>query len=105
MTKLLVDASESHREGVVFNGDSMSWQFKGDPQPTLDQNHRIRNGFDHAKSKKAGWELIASIDNTIALLWLTQYGIDVFKKEHMPRVIRLLNDPDWKFVKTVDETL
>lgn len=103
--KLLVDQSESHKEGLVFNGDEVSWQWKGDPQPTLDQNARIRSGFDHRKSRKNGWELIASIDNTIALLWLTKYGIDVFNKHHMPKIIKMLNDPDWKLIKTVDETL
>lgn len=103
--KLLVDQSESHKEGLIFNGDEITYAFKGDPQPTLDQNARIRNGFDHRKSRQKGWELVASIDNTIALLWRVQYGIDVFNKEHFPRILKLLNSRDWQLCKTTDDNI
>lgn len=103
--KLVTGQYGGTTEFLRFDGDKASLQFIGDCQPTLDQNHRIRNGFDHRKSRAKGIELVASIDNTIALLWRTKYGIDVYNKHHMPRVIKMLNDPDWKFLKTVDETI
>lgn len=92
-------------ETMRFDGDQASIQFIGDSQPTLDQNQRIRNGFDHQKSRKKGWELIASIDCAIAYLWLTKYGINVYNKHHLPRIVKLLNDPDWKLLKTTDEVI
>ena len=100
-----VDQHQTHTESIRFDGDGMSWQYHGDAQPTLDQNARIRNGFDHRKSRKAGWELLASVDPVIALHWYRQYGISVWDKSHLPRVMKLLNSRDWRLFKTVDETI
>jgi hypothetical protein len=36
----------------------------------------------------------------VALLWLQRYGVDVYRREHWPAVRRLLNDPDWRYLRT-----
>jgi hypothetical protein len=43
---------------------------------------------------------VASIPNAVAMIWLTRYGVDVFKKDHEPAVRRLLNDPEWRHLRT-----
>ena len=43
---------------------------------------------------------VASIPNAVAMIWLTRYGVDVFKKDHAPAVRRLLNDPEWRHLRT-----
>ena len=103
--KLFLDQVGNVTETIRFDGDNCTIQFHGDAQQTLDNNARIRNGFDHRKSRKLGIELIASIDNLIAYTWLVQYGINVHKKEHFPRVVKLLNSREWRLLKTTEETI
>ena len=103
--KLPISRYGNVTESIRFDGDTATILFEGDAQQTLDNNHRIRNGFDHRKSRRLGLELIASMDMTIAMLWLTKYGLDVNKKEHLPAILKKLNDPDWKLLKTVDEII
>jgi hypothetical protein len=100
-----VDQHQTHVESVRFDGDGMSWQYHADVTKNLDDNARIRNGFDHRKSRKLGMELIASVDPIIALHWYRQYGISVWDKSHLPRVLKLLNSREWCLLKTTDETI
>lgn len=41
---------------------------------------------------------VASIPATIQMKWLTEYGVDLMNKDHMPAVKRLLNSPDWRYL-------
>jgi hypothetical protein len=43
---------------------------------------------------------VASIPNAVAMIWLTRHGVDVFKKDHGPAVRKLLNDPEWRHLRT-----
>ena len=93
------------REYLRFDGDKGTLYFEGDAQATLDRNSTIRNDADHKKARQEGWEMIGSIDMSIAYLWLTKYGINVYNKHHWPKIKAMLNDPDWKMLKTTDETI
>ena len=91
------------REYLRFDGDKGTLYFEGDAQATLDRNRAVRNG--EQKPGPNGWELIGSIDMSIAYLWLTKYGINVHNKHHWPKIKAMLNSPDWKMLKTTDETI
>jgi hypothetical protein len=43
---------------------------------------------------------VASIPVVVQYEWLKRYGVDVFDREHEKRVRRLLNDPEWRYLRT-----
>jgi hypothetical protein len=47
-----------------------------------------------------GWWHVACIPVGVQMKWLDDYGVDVLNKDHFPAVKRLLNDPDWRYLRT-----
>ncbi len=43
----------------------------------------------------------AHIPASVALIWLTEHGVDVHNKHHMPAVKRLLNSREYAYLKTI----
>ena len=52
------------------------------------------------KGIKAGWWHVATIPNSVIVKWKQDHGIDVFNKDHTPGIKRLLNDPEWRYLRT-----
>jgi hypothetical protein len=42
----------------------------------------------------------ASIPVVVQYEWLKRYGINVFDSDHEEGVRRLLNDPEWRYLRT-----
>jgi hypothetical protein len=80
-------------------------EFIADVEPVLDRNVRYQNGDKPPTGP--GWEMIFSIPETLAWKWKREIGVDVWSNdpEQQERVKRLVNDLDWKKLKTVDERL
>lgn len=70
----------------------------------LDMNKALQNETDATKQGiKNGWWHYAQIPNVIQEKWLFEHGVDVFKKENWEkngRVWKLLNDPEYRWLKT-----
>lgn len=49
--------------------------------------------------KKGLWH-VASIPNGVINKWLVEKGVNVFNKDHWPAVKKLLNDSDWRYLRT-----
>lgn len=45
---------------------------------------------------------VASIPIVVQMEWLTRFGVDVHEPDHWPRVKKLLNDSDWRYLKTAE---
>lgn len=72
-----------------------------DVQPYLERNKRLANDADYrANGIKESWWHAASIPNAIITKWLREFGVDVYNRDHWPRVKRLLNDPDYRYLRT-----
>lgn len=72
-----------------------------DVSPFLERNKRLRNDEDYKKRGiKNEWWHVGSIPQVIQEKWLREYGIDCFNKDHWPRVRRLLNDPEYRYLTT-----
>jgi len=76
-----------------------------DVEPTLEANKRLRN--DNPSGMGASRELqhVASIPPVVQLMWFQRYGIEAWNQEHMPAIIRLLNDPEWSLLRTNEGTI
>lgn len=49
---------------------------------------------------KNGWAHVATIPNGVIHKWLVEKGVNLYNKDHWPKVRKLLNDPDWRYVRT-----
>jgi hypothetical protein len=76
-----------------------------DVKPILDRNKRLANEDDYKKSGiKSSWMHGATIPNVIIEKWLKE-GIDVFNKDHWPRVRSKLNSSEYRYLKTLNGTI
>ena len=41
----------------------------------------------------------AHIPNSVIVMWKRRYGVDIFNKDHQNKVKKLLNDPEWKYLR------
>jgi hypothetical protein len=76
--------------------------YEQDVEKILDLNKaKQRAGRDYYAQDKEMWR-VASIPITIQMEWMTKHGVDIHNDDHWPRVQRLLNDPDYRYLKTAD---
>lgn len=71
-----------------------------DVEPILELNQQLYNLDDRGWSDSGEWRRAARIPNVIAMKWLMEEGINVFRREHWPRVAAKLNDPEWRKLRT-----
>lgn len=70
--------------------------YEQDVEPLLDRNKAAQND---ATGPMGDMVHVASIPQTIQMKWMVEYGVDIMNKDHMPKVKRLLNDPEWRYLK------
>lgn len=68
------------------------------------QNHDTGGGgglTDYSRQGiKKGWWHVASIPNSVIVKWKKELGVDIFNKDHTKAIKRLLNDPEWRYLRT-----
>lgn len=66
----------------------------------LDVNKARQNETEYSKMGiKNEWWHMATIPTIVIERWKNEKGVDVFNKDHWKAVKRLLNDPDYKWLK------
>ena len=76
---------------------------EADVEPVLEQNKRM---LRDAETGNGGYsptrELrrVAQIPNILIEKWMIEEGLDVFKREHWPRVAKKLDDPAYAHLRT-----
>ena len=83
----------------VNNDVDFAVETRQDVEPILDNNKRLANDND-GYSPSRELRRIASIPLVIVEKWKNEMGVDVFKKDHQAKVRALLNDPDWRYLRT-----
>ncbi len=67
----------------------------------LDMNKALANETDATKEGiKNGWWHYAQIPNIIIEKWLNEHGVNLYNKDHEKAVFRLLNQPEYRYLKT-----
>lgn len=89
---------------TVFDWDEANNRFrlgfKQDCSTILDDNKAALLDVDtHRKESKEEWAHYAKIPTIVQYEWLYKHGVDFGKKDHWPGVMRLLNSPDYKYLK------
>lgn len=79
--------------------DDFAIETVADVQPIIDNNKRLAaDGDGYSPSREM--RRIASVPLVIVEKWRNELGVDLFNKDHLPAVRRLLNDPDYRFLRT-----
>jgi len=75
--------------------------YESDPTPVLEVNKKLQNNTDYSKDgiKDEFWHF-ASIPVQVQMDWLINFGVDIYKKDDAQKVFKLLNDPDYLYLKT-----
>lgn len=85
-----------------LGGDDFAIHYEQDARPTIEENKRKQSaGREYYARDKDMWK-VASIPIGVQYKWLTEYGVDVLNKDHWPKVKKLLNDPEWRYLKTAE---
>jgi hypothetical protein len=71
-----------------------------DVAPILERNKALQRADDRGWSASRDLRRAATIPDIIVLKWRNDHGIDVFNRDHWPAVKRLLNDPEWRYLRT-----
>ena len=76
-----------------------------DCEPELEHNKALQRTGNAAWKAGGDFRLEGHVPDIIVLKWLNEDGIRFWEKEDHPRLIRKLNDPDWRYLKTFDGTI
>ena len=101
-TRRFFDYDELTGEVEWFHFDHDTGRFSietvQDVEPILDQNHRLANAGDGFSADRE-LRRIASIPHVVYQAWLGM-GFDALLPENRATLRRILNDPDWRKLRT-----
>jgi hypothetical protein len=105
LAKRIVDYDPFTRVTTTFDYDHVSdTTYVGtyqDITPILELNKALQNDENYSKDGiKDEWWHMCKIPNLVIEKWRNEKGIDVLNKDHWPAVKKLLNDPEYKWLKT-----
>ena len=89
----------------LFSEHSEDWAINHkspDLTKLLDSNKRLQQE-DH--SIKDEFRLSARIPVTIYYEWKNKFGVDLYNKDHKEAVRKLLNSPDYRYLKTTSRII
>lgn len=83
--------------------DISHFESVGDATEVLEYNRALANDTDITKYgiKNDLW-LYAKIPAIVQLKLMAEKGIDIYKKEHGNALSKVLEDPDYRYLKTTD---
>jgi len=89
---------------IDLGGDDFAVRQVQDVTPFIEANKAKQNYGNGRDYWKAGGDFRheATIPIGVQMDWLTRYGIDVYNPDHMKGVTRLLNDPEYRYLKTAE---
>lgn len=101
------DPETGVRIDYIGSSDEKTYQIRtmqsaGAIQDILDLNAAKRaEGRNYYARDSEMWRA-ASIPIGVQYEWMTKYGVDVYNPEHADGVLKLLDDPDWRYLKTAE---
>lgn len=104
MSKRLFD--HCHMTGVTEwfedTDDGFNIHYEQDAEPIIELNKAKQSMGRAFYAKDPELWKVASIPIGVQYKWMVEHGVDVMNKDHWPKVKRLLNDPEWRYLKTAE---
>jgi hypothetical protein len=70
-----------------------------DVRPVIERNKALQSAGDGFTPSR-DMARVASIPVVVQYEWLKRYGVNVFDRDDEKRVRHLLNDPEWRYLRT-----
>ncbi len=78
------------------DGGTWTLRYEQDTAPVIDACKAAQNeGWDRRSEM---WHA-GHIPNVVIMEWMHRYGVNIFDKNHAPAVRRLLDDPDYRYLR------
>mgnify|MGYP003132099854 FL=1 len=90
------------------DGDNLVQHSVQDVRPLIELNKKefnkdyINGGVE---TKELGMRKVASIPLIIVEKWKREHGVDMMNKDHWPKIKKLLNDPEYRFLRTHESNI
>lgn len=107
MGRILFDHDPITGTSTYFEGDGQggyTLHTVADCEPVLDHNKALSGGGGR-EHWKGDVRLEASIPNVILMKWLAEDGIEWWTPEGQERIVRKVNDAEWRYLKTANVTI
>jgi hypothetical protein len=89
----------------IEDGTKTHIQRVQDVEPILNANKELKKDDSHwQRGVKNNLVKVASIPNTIIEQWL-KLGVNIFRKEDEAKVKKLLNSPEWSYLRCVNKKI
>ena len=96
------DAERGLRIDFIADGDKYHLKYTQDVEPLLDLNKAKQTaGREYYAADDDMWK-VASVPVTVQYEWMRRYGCDPLKPENHKFLAKLLNDPEWRYLKTAE---
>ena len=81
--------------------DTTTIAYSADSAPILEDNKAQQNDAEFSKRgiRQEFWKY-ASIPVEVQLDWLINKGVDVYNPDHKKKAFQLVNDPEYRYLKT-----
>jgi hypothetical protein len=79
--------------------DGFHIHYTQDVEDILETNKLRAN---NAPSRMGEFVHAADVPITIQMQWMTEHGVDIYNPDHTQGILRLLNDPDYRYLKVRD---
>lgn len=74
-----------------------------DCEGIIEANKRKQNSHNTSMFQQKGdYYHFASVPNSVLLKWKNELGIDFNRKEDLPKIEKLLNSNEYRYLRTVD---
>ena len=90
---------------IDLGGDDFAIRQTQDVTPFIELNKAKQNYDADGKAYwRAGGDFRheATIPVGVQMEWLTKYGVDVYNPDHLKKVTKLLNDSEYRYLKTAN---
>lgn len=81
--------------------DETHISYSADSKPVIERNKAVQNDTEYSKKgiKQEFWKY-AEIPVEVQLDWLINKGVDIANRDHAKKMFQLLNDPEYRYLKT-----
>ena len=79
--------------------DELIIKHEQDTTHIIEANKRSLIESDHRAQMRNDWIRYARVPDIVIMEWKTKFGVDFFNNEHWPRVMKLINSPEYRDLK------
>lgn len=82
------------------------FEYVQDVEPVIENNKALQNDSSYSQAGMKKNRLhFASIPAVVQLKWYAEHGVKIWDKNDMPKIFRLLNDPEYRHLKVTDKKI